>query len=37
MGCDLSGYPKAKAVFTHASAHPAVALAVPARQPDYTA
>jgi maleylacetoacetate isomerase len=37
MGCDLSGYPKAMAVYTHASAHPAFAHAAPARQPDYTA
>ncbi|WP_349606190.1 maleylacetoacetate isomerase [Cupriavidus sp. DF5525] len=37
MGCDLSAYPKAMAVFAHASTHPAFAAAAPARQPDYTA
>ncbi|CAG2142193.1 Maleylpyruvate isomerase [Cupriavidus yeoncheonensis] len=37
MGCDLSAYPRALAVFAHASAHPAFAKAAPAQQPDYTA
>lgn len=37
MGCDLSAYPKAMAVFEHASAHPAFRAAAPDRQPDYTA
>jgi maleylacetoacetate isomerase len=37
MGCDLSRYPRALAVFAHASAHPAFAKAAPTQQPDYTA
>ncbi|MBN4664470.1 maleylacetoacetate isomerase [Pandoraea nosoerga] len=37
MGCDLSAYPKAMAVFEHASAHPAFRAAAPDHQPDYTA
>lgn len=37
MGCDLSAYPRALAVYAHASAHPAFAKAAPAQQPDYTA
>jgi len=37
MGCDLKPYPRALAVYAHASAHPAFAQAAPARQPDYTA
>lgn len=37
MGCDLSAWPRAMAVFAHASEHPAFAQAAPARQPDYTA
>jgi maleylacetoacetate isomerase len=36
-GCDLSAYPKAMAVFEHASTHPAFLAAAPNRQPDYTA
>ena len=37
MGCDLSRYPRAMAIYEHASAHPAFAAAAPARQPDHTA
>ncbi|WER49900.1 maleylacetoacetate isomerase [Cupriavidus sp. WKF15] len=37
MGCDLSAYPRALAVYAHASAHPAFAKAAPTQQPDYTA
>lgn len=37
MGCDLSAYPRAMAVYAHASAHPAFAKAAPTQQPDYTA
>jgi maleylacetoacetate isomerase len=37
MGCDLSAWPRAMAVYAHASAHPAFAKAAPKHQPDYTA
>ncbi|CAG9168810.1 Maleylpyruvate isomerase [Cupriavidus laharis] len=37
MGCDLSPYPRALAVYAHASVHPAFAKAAPKQQPDYTA
>lgn len=37
MGCNLSAYPRAMAVYAHASAHPAFAKAAPKHQPDYTA
>ena len=37
MGCDLSAYPRAMAVYEHASAHAAFKAAAPARQPDYIA
>ena len=37
MGCDLSAWPRAMAVYAHASAHPAFAKAAPRHQPDYTA
>jgi len=34
MGCDLSAYPRALAVFAHCTAHPAFAHAAPGMQPD---
>jgi maleylacetoacetate isomerase len=37
MGCDLSAYPLALAVYAHCAAQPAFRQAEPARQPDYTA
>lgn len=37
MGCDLSPYPRALAVFEHASAHPAFLAAAPDKQPDFSA
>ena len=37
MGCDMSAYPRAMAVFALAKAHPAFLAAAPNRQPDYTA
>lgn len=37
MGCDLSAYPRAMAVFSHCNAQPAFQQAEPARQPDYVA
>jgi maleylacetoacetate isomerase len=36
MGCDMSGYPTAMAVYEHCNAQPAFQGAVPSRQPDYT-
>nr|WP_311529501.1 maleylacetoacetate isomerase [uncultured Ralstonia sp.] len=36
MGCPMDHYPRAMAVYAHASTHPAFAEAAPARQPDYT-
>lgn len=37
MGCDMSAYPRAMAVFAQAKTHPAFLAAAPNRQPDYTA
>jgi len=37
MGCDLSPYPRAMAVFALAETHPAFLAAAPSRQPDYSA
>ncbi|QHE90916.1 maleylacetoacetate isomerase [Pandoraea fibrosis] len=37
MGCDLSAYPRAMAVYVHAQTHPAFLAAAPNLQPDYTA
>ncbi|MFJ2992366.1 maleylacetoacetate isomerase [Pandoraea sp. NPDC087047] len=37
MGCDLSAYPRAMAVFAQAAKHPAFLAAAPDRQPDYAA
>ena len=37
MGCDLSAYPRAMAVYAQAATHPAFVAAAPDRQPDYTA
>ncbi|VVD71966.1 maleylacetoacetate isomerase [Pandoraea terrigena] len=37
MGCDLSAYPRAMAVYAQAETHPAFLAAAPNRQPDYTA
>ncbi|ODP35671.1 maleylacetoacetate isomerase [Pandoraea sp. ISTKB] len=37
MGCDLSPYPRAMAVYARATTHPAFVSAAPDRQPDYTA
>ncbi|MDN4575668.1 maleylacetoacetate isomerase [Pandoraea cepalis] len=37
MGCDLSAYPRAMAVYALAETHPAFRAAAPNRQPDYTA
>ncbi len=37
MGCDLSAYPRAMAVYAQAETHPAFRAAAPNRQPDYTA
>ncbi|AOB32842.1 maleylacetoacetate isomerase [Bordetella sp. H567] len=35
MGCDMSAYPRAMAVYAHCSAQPAFQRAEPARQPDF--
>jgi maleylacetoacetate isomerase len=35
MGCDMSPYPRAMAVYAHCNAQPAFQSAMPARQPDY--
>jgi maleylacetoacetate isomerase len=37
MDCDLSPYPRSRAVYEHASKHPAFDAAQPQRQPDYIA
>jgi maleylacetoacetate isomerase len=37
MGCDLSPYPRARAIFEHAQAEPAFIQAQPQLQPDYSA
>ncbi|WP_353190327.1 maleylacetoacetate isomerase [Pandoraea pnomenusa] len=37
MGCDMSAYPRAMAVFDHAQTHPAFLAAAPNRQPDFSA
>jgi maleylacetoacetate isomerase len=37
MGCDLTPYPRALAIFEHAQAHPAFIQAQPQQQPDFTA
>ena len=37
MGCDLTAYPRAMAVYAKAATHPAFVAAAPDRQPDYTA
>ena len=37
MGCDLTPYPRAMAVYAHAAQHPAFLAAAPSRQPDYSA
>lgn len=35
MGCDMSAYPRAMAVYAHCDAQPAFQRAAPARQPDF--
>lgn len=37
MGCDMSAYPRAMAVYAVAQTHPAFLAAAPNRQPDYSA
>lgn len=37
MGCDLSAYPRVRAVFNHCQQHPAFQQAAPTEQPDYVA
>lgn len=37
MGCDLTPYPRSRAVYERASNHPAFMAAAPAMQPDYAA
>ncbi|VVD79119.1 maleylacetoacetate isomerase [Pandoraea morbifera] len=37
MGCDMSAYPRAMAVYAVAQSHPAFLAAAPNRQPDYSA
>lgn len=36
MGCDMSAYPRAMAVYEHCNAQPAFQRAAPSRQPDFT-